>query len=109
MKTDSSTTERSTWRREAPSVRRVASSRVRCATVIESVLKITKAPTNSAIPPKPSRKPRMKLMKLETPFLSSSACCFAVRTCAACGTLSLRSETSVASETPGFAATEISE
>ena len=51
----------------------------------------------------------MKLMKLETPFLSSSACCFAVRTCAVCGTLSLRSETSVASETPGFAATEISE
>ncbi len=52
----SSTTERSTWRREAPSVRRVASSFVRCATVIESVLKITNAPTKSAIPPKASRK-----------------------------------------------------
>ena len=52
----SSTTERSTWRRDAPSVRSVASSFVRCATVIESVLKITNAPTKSAIPPKASRK-----------------------------------------------------
>ena len=49
-------TERNTCRREAPSVRSVASSFVRCATVIESVLKITKAPTKSAIPPNASRK-----------------------------------------------------
>ena len=42
--------------REAPSVRSVANSRVRWATVIERVLKITNAPTNSAMPPKPSRK-----------------------------------------------------
>ena len=49
-------TERSTWRREAPSVRSVASSFVRCATVIESVLKMTNAPTKSAIPPNASRK-----------------------------------------------------
>jgi hypothetical protein len=41
--------------------------------------------------------------------LSSSACCFAVRTCAVCGTFCFSSETSCASETPGFAATEISE
>ena len=34
----SRTTERSTCRREAPSVRSSASSRVRCATVIENVL-----------------------------------------------------------------------
>ena len=52
----SSTTERSTCRREAPSVRSVASSFVRCATVIESVLKMTKAPTKSAMPPNASRK-----------------------------------------------------
>ena len=50
----SSTTLRSTCPRVAPSVRSVASSRVRCATVIESVLKITNAPTKSAITPKPS-------------------------------------------------------
>ena len=34
----STTTERSTWRRVAPSARISASSRERCATVIESVL-----------------------------------------------------------------------
>ena len=33
-------------------MRSVASSRVRCATVIESVLKMTNAPTKSAMPPK---------------------------------------------------------
>ena len=38
-----------TWRRDAPSVRSVASSRVRCAIVIESELTITNAPTKSAI------------------------------------------------------------
>ena len=52
----SSTTERMTCLREAPSVRSVANSRERWATVIESVLRITNAPTNSAMPPKPSRK-----------------------------------------------------
>ena len=52
----SSTTERSIWRRDAPSVRRVASSFVRWATVIESVLKMTNAPTKRAMPPKASRK-----------------------------------------------------
>ena len=50
----SSTTERMIWRRDAPMVRSVANSRVRCATVIESVLKMTKAPTKRAMPPKPS-------------------------------------------------------
>ena len=49
MTKPSSSTERSTCRREAPSVRSVANSRVRWATVIESVLKMTNAPTNSAI------------------------------------------------------------
>ena len=52
----SMTTERMTCLREPPSVRSVANSRVRWATVIESVLKMTNAPTNSAMPPKPSRK-----------------------------------------------------
>ena len=58
--TDSSTTDQSTCRREAPSVRKVASSRRRCATVIASVFAITKLPTKSATPPKPSRKYLMK-------------------------------------------------
>ena len=50
------TTERMTCLREAPRVRSVANSRVRWATVIDSVLKITNAPTNRAMAPKPSRK-----------------------------------------------------
>ena len=49
------TTDQSTWRRDAPSVRSVANSRMRCAIVIESVFAITKAPTNSAMPAKASR------------------------------------------------------
>ena len=49
-------TERSTCRRDAPRVRRVANSRIRCATVIESVLKMTNAPTKSAMPANESRK-----------------------------------------------------
>ena len=52
----STITEERTWRREAPIVRSVANSRVRCATVIESVLKMTKAPTKSATPANESRK-----------------------------------------------------
>ena len=49
-------TEARICRRDAPIMRSVANSRVRCATVIESVLKMTKAPTNSAIPANESRK-----------------------------------------------------
>ena len=48
------TTDHITWRREAPSVRSVANSRIRWAIVIESVFAITNAPTNSAIPAKAS-------------------------------------------------------
>jgi hypothetical protein len=54
----SSTTVQRTWRELAPSVRSVANSRVRCATVIESVLAMTNAPTKRAMPPKASRKYR---------------------------------------------------
>ena len=50
----STTTEPSTCLREAPIVRKVANSRVRCATVTHSVLKITNDPTNNAIPPNAS-------------------------------------------------------
>ncbi len=52
----SAMTLRITWRREAPRVRIVASSRVRWATVIDSVLKMTKEPTNRAIAANASRK-----------------------------------------------------
>ena len=56
MQNPSTRTERSTCRREAPSERRVANSLIRWATVIEMVLKVTKAPTITAIPAKASRK-----------------------------------------------------
>ena len=49
MMAASAMTERITWRRDAPRVRSVASSRERWATVIDRVLKMTKAPTKSAI------------------------------------------------------------
>ena len=57
------TTDHITWRRDAPSVRNVANSRVRCAIVIASVFAITKAPTKSAIPANASSAYLMTLMK----------------------------------------------
>ena len=50
------------WRRDAPTVRIVANSRVRWAIVIESELAITKLPTKRAIPPKARRNPRRNEM-----------------------------------------------
>ena len=55
MTTASISTEPITCRRLAPIARISASSRVRCATMIENVLRIRKMPTNSATPAKPSR------------------------------------------------------
>ncbi len=51
----SPSTLRSTWRRIAPSVRSIANSRMRWATVIEKVLKMTNAPTSTAAPANASR------------------------------------------------------
>jgi hypothetical protein len=58
----SSSTERSTCRRLAPSVRRIANSRVRWATVIENVLKMMKAPTSTAVNANASRSGVRKLL-----------------------------------------------
>ncbi len=60
---DSIMIDRRTCRRDAPTVRSVASSRVRWAIVIESEFAITKAPTKSAIPPNESRNVRRNVMK----------------------------------------------
>ena len=65
--TASSSTARRTWPRLAPSIRIRASSRVRCATSIENVLKMMNAPTNSAISAKASR----NVLKKPRPFLTS--------------------------------------
>jgi hypothetical protein len=66
-------TLRSTCRLEAPSVRKVANSRVRCAMVIESELAMTNAPTKSATPANESRNVWRKLMKLFVSFASLAA------------------------------------
>ena len=74
------TTARQIWRREAPRVRSSANSRMRWATVIEKVLKMRKAPTNSAMKANASRKvfrkPRLSRMSLD----SLAACSWPVRT-----------------------------
>jgi hypothetical protein len=51
----SATTDVSTWRRETPMVRSIPNSRVRWATVMVNVLKMTNDPTSNAIGPNISR------------------------------------------------------
>jgi hypothetical protein len=104
----SSTTERRTCLREAPRVRRVANSRVRWATVIERVLKITNAPTNSAMPPKPSRKIRTKLMPSLVSFAASLASSAASLTSTLAGTSVCTAFRTAAGELPSLAVIEIS-
>ena len=62
-------------------MRSSANSRVRCATVIENVLKMMNAPTNSEMPANASsavcRKPRLSRMSLDW----LAACSEPVRTC----------------------------
>ncbi len=97
----------STCRRVAPSVRSVASSRVRCAIVIESVFAITKLPTKSATPANASR----KSLKIDRkPFVSFVACfasAWPVRTWAVGGRIGAISLTSSAGVVPDFAATSM--
>ena len=88
-------------------MRRVASSRIRCVTVIASVLAITKLPTNSAIPPKPSRKYLMKFRPSCVSSLSAAACAVAVFTCVVSETNGVICPASSSSETPSSAPTRI--
>ena len=78
----STTTELSTCRRDAPSVRSSANSRERCATVTANVLKMRKPPTSTATPAKTSspilRNPSESLMSPA----AFSACSSPVRTSA---------------------------
>ena len=77
------------WRREAPIVRSVANSRIRCAIVIESEFAITNAPTKSAIPPNASRNPWRNAMNSFVSDASSSACWRPVTACAFDGRIAL--------------------
>ncbi len=103
----SSTTLRTSWRRLAPSVRSIANSRVRWATVIENVLKIRNAATNSETPEK------MSIAVLRKPMNSpTSSCCEAVfsspvSTSTERGSVPASLRLSSAGATPGAAATEI--
>ncbi len=90
----SSSTERSTCRRVAPSVRSVASSRVRCAIVIDSVFAITKLPTNSATPANASRKSWMIERNPLVLLVACLACASPVRTWALGGSSGRISRTS---------------
>ncbi len=67
-------------RREAPSVRSSANSRVRWATVTANVLKIKKPPTSSATPANTSSAVRMKPSASERSCACFSACSLPVRT-----------------------------
>ena len=69
----STTTDVMTCRRLAPIARSSAISRVRCATMIENVLKMMNAPTNSAMNAKTSRAVRKKPSASWTCFACSSA------------------------------------
>ena len=74
-------TERRICRRDAPIVRSVANSRVRCAIVIESEFAITNAPTKSAMKPNESRNFCRKLVNAFVSLASVSAWSTPLRTC----------------------------
>ena len=103
----SNPTERRICPREAPSVRSMPNSRVRCATVIEKVLKIWKAPTNSETPANTSRamrrKPRSEAMSSDWRSAASSP----VSTTRPGGVISATRSRSSSALTPSSAAIEI--
>ena len=105
---DSSSTERRIWRRDAPSVRSVANSRVRWVTVIESELAITNEPTKSAMIPNESRNVCRKLVKA---FVSLASVVGLRRRrsapASAAGATDRIAESSSASLTPDFFETRI--
>ena len=85
MTSASRITEPRICRRDAPIVRSVANSRTRWATVIESVLKMTKAPTKRAMNPKASRKYAMMFVNSSMSFFASWVSWTPVRTWVFCG------------------------
>ena len=96
-----------TWRAVAPSVRSVASSRARWATVIESVFAMTKAPTKSAMPAKASRKSRNVSSTERESLKSAWACWPPVRTRVCGGSTDRICASSAPVGTPCRAATSI--
>ena len=95
------------WLRVAPSVRSRPSSRIRCATVIENVLKIRKLPTSSATPPNTSRITRKNLSWSLMSCDWRAAACVPVSTTRRGGRTRLMRWASSLGETPGAACTEM--
>ena len=93
-------TLRSTWRRDAPIVRSVANSRVRCAIVIDSALEMTNAPTNSAMPPNASRNFCRKPMNDCVSDESAAACASPLFTCVCGGRIARMRAIRVVGATP---------
>ncbi len=104
----STITDVSTCRRLAPSVRSRASSRVRWATMIENVLKMMNAPTNSAMNANTSSAVRKNRRASFSAFEFSSATVVLVTASTPLGSASwIRARSSV-SDTPESATTSIS-
>ena len=103
----STNTEASTCLREAPSVRSRPYSRIRCETVIEKVLKMTKAPTISATAANTPRKIGRKLSASWISLEERFAFCSAVSTRSVGGTTRSIRAFSSSDETSGLIPTEI--
>ena len=100
-------TERFTCLRDAPRVRSVASSRTRCATVIDSVLKMTNDPTISEIAANASRRYLMMASPSFVSFESAAPCSAPVRTTADSSSRGRTCLATASSETPFLAAMKI--
>ena len=101
------TTEPRIWRRFAPSVRSIANSRVRWATVIEKVLKIRNAATNSETPAKISSAVRRMSMNSPTSSRWDSTFSSPVSACTEFGSAADRLAASWSGAVPSAAATWI--
>ena len=99
---DSMTTAVNTWRREAPSARSRADSRVRWATTIENVLWIVNVETSTATPANIRRKVSKKSRKSAAMSASSSAVRVVPVTASMPeGSVGWTAATSCSGETPG--------
>ena len=101
------TTEPRIWRRLAPSVRSIANSRVRWATVIEKVLKIRNEATNSETPAKISSAVLRMSMNSPTSSRCDSTFCAPVSAWTEFGSSAERLAASSSGEVPSAAATWI--
>ena len=103
----SNSTDRLTWRRDAPSARSRASSRLRCATRIENVLMIRNEPTTSAMPANTSRKIVMNRIASSSWLAATSAALSPVMARASAGSTLATLSRSSCWETPSSAVTQI--